>query len=260
MKTGLIKTPEEIALIKEGGIKLGQILRTVAAAAKPGVTTGELDAMAEKMILESGGVPAFKHYRDRDDEPPFPSTICASVNDQLVHTPAGEYELQAGDILSIDIGMQYPAKDGLFTDMATTVAIGTISAEAKKLLKVTRRALEIGIKEARAGNYVSDIGKAVQKYVEGEGFSVVRELVGHGVGYAVHEDPRVPNYYDSRFPEVKLEEGMVIAIEPMVNVGNRAIDTLDDGWTIVTADGSLCAHFEHTVAIGKTKADILTPF
>ncbi|MDD2806946.1 MAG: type I methionyl aminopeptidase [Patescibacteria group bacterium] len=254
-----IKKPEEIKVIRDGGKILAAILKQLAAAAKVGMTTIELDRMAEHLIIGAGGVPAFKHYTSDPSEPPFPSTICASVNDQLVHTPASDYVLKDGDILSIDIGMRYPGTGrGFYTDMATTVPIGKISATNRKLLKITKESLALGIKQVKPGNYVSDISKAVQDYVEANGYSVVRQLVGHGVGYEVHEEPRIPNYLDSRQPKVKLVTGMVIAIEPMVNIGGPAVKTLADGWTIVTDDGSWCAHFEHTVAVTKNGVEILT--
>lgn len=253
------KKPEEVRMIREGGKILAAILKQLVVAAKAGLTTAELDRLAEHLIIGAGGVPAFKHYTSDPSEPPFPTTICASVNDQLVHTPASDYVLKDGDILSIDIGMRYPGTGrGFYTDMAITIPIGKISALNRKLLKVTKESLELGIKQVKPGNYVSDISRAVQSYVEANGYSVVRQLVGHGVGYEVHEEPRIPNYIDSRQPKVELVEGMVIAIEPMVNIGGPAIKTLEDGWTIVTADGSLCAHFEHTVAVTKTGVEILT--
>src|SRR3989344_4383461 len=255
---GEIKTAEEIKIIREGGKRLAAILDEVLGHAKPGITTAELDQLAETLIIKTGGVPSFKNYRSRESEPPFPSTICASVNQQLVHTPASDYKLQAGDILTIDIGMRYPAVGGLYTDMAKTIGIGTISQAAQKLLDVTAQSLTRAIAAAKPGGEIADISRAVQTFVEQHGFSVVRQLVGHGVGYAVHEEPRVPNFVTSKSPTVKLVEGMVLAIEPMVNIGDPVVTTLDDGWTIATADGSLCAHFEHTIAITKKGATVLT--
>ena len=258
MPSGLIKKSEEIEVIRQGGKFLAQILDQVLAQAKAGVKTIALDELAEKLILESGGVPSFKHYKSRPEEVPFPGTICASVNNELVHTPASEYELKEGDILTVDIGMRWPAEAGFYTDMARTVAIGSIPTETQKLLDVTRESLKKGIAAVKAGNSVADISKAVQQYVEAAGFGVVRDLVGHGVGYAVHEDPRVPNYYSPKMKEVKLAAGMVLAIEPMVNVGDPAIKSKDDGWTIVAADGGLCAHFEDTIVVTQKGAEILT--
>ncbi|MFA6322422.1 MAG: type I methionyl aminopeptidase [Candidatus Buchananbacteria bacterium] len=254
-----IKKSEEIVVLRQGGRILAQVLQQLVMAAQPGVTTLALDQLAEKLILEAGGLPAFKNYRGHADEDPFPSTICASVNTQLVHTAASDYVLKNGDILSIDIGMKYPAKDpGYFTDMTTTIPIGSVSPIARKVIRVTKKSLDIGLAQIKEGNYISDIGRAIQQYVESEGFSVVRELVGHGVGYAVHEDPRIPNYYDKRNDDVQLKEGMVLAIEPMVNVGHYAIKTAPDGWAVVTADDSLCAHFEHTIVVTKKGCEIIT--
>lgn len=246
-------------MIATGGHILAAILGQLVAAAKPGVKTNELDRLAEQLMIKKGGVPSFKNYRSRPDDPPFPSAICISVNTQLVHTPASDYQLKNGDILSIDIGMCYPATGkGYYTDMAITVPIGSVPSLTTKLLKVTRKSLTLGIAQVKPGNYISDISKAVQDYVETQGFSVVRQLVGHGVGYQVHEDPKIPNYVDRRQPAIKLAEGMVLALEPMVNIGDPAVYTLDDGWTVATADGSLCAHFEHTVAVTKNGVRILT--
>ncbi|MFA6215012.1 MAG: type I methionyl aminopeptidase [Patescibacteria group bacterium] len=254
-----IKKAEEIAAIKTGGKILAEILSELVKAAKIGIKTIELDELAEKLILARGGVPAFKNYKEGVNEIPFPGTICASVNNELVHGAPGNYQLQNGDILSIDIGMKYPATGtGYFTDMAVTIPIGKISAATRKLIKVTEKSLAIGISQIKEGNYISDIGSAIQKYVEAEGFSIVRQLVGHGVGYAVHEDPRIPNYFDAKQKPVRLEAGMVLAIEPMVNVGKPAVIFSPNSWAVFTADGQLCAHFEHTVAVTKGGVEILT--
>lgn len=253
------KTKAEIEILRQGGKILADILEHLLSRAKPGVTTIQLDQLAEELIVKQGGLPAFKHYQDRAGDPPFPSTICASVNTQLVHTPASDYQLKSGDVLTIDIGMKYPAdKTGLYTDMAKTIAIGQVPPLTRKLLKVTKTALDLGIGQVKPGNQISDISKAVQEYVESQGFSIVRQLVGHGVGYEVHEEPRVPNFFDPSQPQIELEEGMVIAIEPMVNIGDYLVSTLNDGWTVVTADNSLSAHFEHTVAVTKKGALIIT--
>lgn len=238
---------------------LGQILQRLAKTARAGVTTEELDRLAETLIIKSGGKPSFKGYRSHRDEPPFPTTICASVNEELVHTPASKRVLLDGDILSIDIGMCYPAVGrGLFTDMAITIGIGKISPDASRLIEATRISLARGIKQVKPGNRISDISRAVQQSVEAQGFSVIRSLVGHGVGYQVHEDPRIPNFVNPRHEDMALRPGMVIAIEPMVSVGDYTIETLADGWTIVMADGSLCAHFEHTVVVTKNGVEVLT--
>lgn len=255
---GPVKKPEEIEMIGKGGKILAGILDILLEKSQAGVKTIELDRLAEKMIVEAGGVPSFKNYKGRPDEIPFPSTICASVNNELVHTPASDYELKDGDIFTIDIGMRYPAEDGFYTDMARTKAIGKVSPLARKLIKITRESLDKGIAVAKTGNSISDISKAVQAHAEAAGFGVVRDLVGHGVGYEIHEDPRVPNYFDPSHKDVKLEEGMVLAIEPMLNVGDPAIKTKKDGWAIVAADGSLCAHFENTVVVRKDSGEVLT--
>ncbi|OGY44293.1 MAG: type I methionyl aminopeptidase [Candidatus Buchananbacteria bacterium RIFCSPHIGHO2_01_FULL_39_14] len=253
-----IKKPEEIKILAEGGKKLALILEQLIKAVKPGSKTIALDQLAEKLILEAGGAPAFKNHRDHEADQSFPTTICASVNEQLVHTPASNYQLKKGDILSLDIGMKYPAQDGFYTDLAVTIPIGQISAIARKLIKVTQKSLMIGISQVKPGNILSDIGKAIQDYVESQGFSVVRQLVGHGVGYAVHEEPRIPNFYQPSQPVIELKEGMVLAIEPMINIGESDVKTLADGLTIVTADGSLCAHFEHTIVVTENGCEILT--
>jgi len=254
-----IKTPQEIKILHQGGKILADILRQVVKSAKPGVKTIELDQLAEKLIIEKGGIPSFKDYKNFSTDPAYPNTICSSVNEQLVHTLPSVYELKLGDILSIDIGMKYPVLgQGLFTDMAVTVPIGKIPELTKILLKVTEKSLELGIRQVRPGNRISDISRAVQEHVESHNFSIIRQLVGHGVGYQVHEEPRIPNYVDKTIYDVELKEGMVLAIEPMVSIGNFLVKTLDDGWTAVMADGSLCAHFEHTVAVTKKGVKILT--
>lgn len=250
-----IKKPEEIKIILKGGNLLARILRDLAAAAKPGVSTADLNKMAEDKIQEVGGEPSFRGY----GEPAYPAAICASINNEVVHgIPSAQRILQQGDILSIDIGMCYPRNTGFYTDHAITIPIGEIDKKAARLIKVTRSALYKGIMEARVGNYISDIGKTIQNYVETEGFSVVKSLVGHGVGYDVHEEPQIPNYFNSKMPKIKIKEGMVLAIEPMVNEGDYLIKTKDDHWTVETADGKLSAHFEHTVIVTKNGPVIAT--
>jgi methionyl aminopeptidase len=249
-----VKTDEDIATIREGGKIIHKILRDVASRAVPGVSTWELNEFAEAQIVAAGGRPAFKGVGD-DPQNLFPAGLCTSVNDVVVHgIPSKKEILQDGDIVGLDIGMEYR---GRYTDTAITVAVGKVSKEVQELLDVTQHALALAISQAVAGNTTGDIGNAVQQYVERHGFSVVRDLVGHGVGYTVHEDPQVPNYGRAG-TGTKLEAGMVIAIEPMVNVGKYAVEFSDDGWTILTADGSRSAHFEHTVAVGKRRAEILT--
>jgi len=251
-----IKTVEEMELIKEGGHILGQILQKLGAMVAPGITTEDLEIEACRMILAANGRPAFKHYHT-PGEHPFPTALCTSINDEVVHGPATPArELKEGDIIGIDIGMEWQK---LYTDTAITVAVGRISKEASKLMEVTQKALEIGIAAAQPGVLISDIGKAVEQYVKPFGYGIVRDLVGHGVGYQVHEEPRVPNYFDRSLPPVIIKEGMVIAIEPMINAGGWRVDfDEEDGWTIRTQDGSLSAHFEHTIVITKNGPEIAT--
>ncbi len=218
---------------------VAQVLAELQAQVAPGVTTRALDTLAEARVREAGAVPAFKGYKD------YPATLCTSVNDAVVHGIPSNTPLAAGDIVSIDLGV---VLDGFYGDSAVTVGVGTIPERASTLLRVTREALTQSIACAQVGGRVSDLGHAVQQHVEANGFSVVREFVGHGIGTSLHEDPQIPNYGEpGRGP--RLTAGMVIAIEPMVNMGRADVRVLDDGWTAVTRDGSLSAHFEHTVAI-----------
>ena len=223
---------------------LDELRRTVA----PGVTTQDIDALAERRVREAGAEPAFKGYHG------YPATVCASLNEQVVHGIPSSRALVAGDILSIDMGAKL---DGFYGDCAVTVPVGSISAEAASLLKVTEEALFRGIAAVKPGARVSDIGAAVQRHVEGHGYSVVREFVGHGIGTALHEEPQVANYGPGGSGP-RLSEGMVLAIEPMVNAGKAAVKVLSDGWTAVTVDRSLSAHFEHTVVVTREGAEILT--
>ncbi|KKR48462.1 MAG: Methionine aminopeptidase [Candidatus Magasanikbacteria bacterium GW2011_GWC2_40_17] len=253
-----IKSPEEIEKIKEGGCLLGNILRDLGKMVKPGISTADLEKKAEELILKVGGRPAFKYYHERG-EIPFPTILCTSVNDEVVHVPSVPGKiLQNGDIIGIDIGMEYPAVNGFFTDTAITVAVGKISKDVAKLMEVTRKALFIGIKEVKPGSKISEIGKAIEHYVSRFGFGIVRDLVGHGVGYAVHEEPRIPNYYDRALDKIEIKEGMVLAIEPMINLGSWKVKEGDDGFAIKTADGSFSAHFEHTVVVTKNGCEIVT--
>lgn len=250
-----LKSPEEIRALKAGGKILSEILNSVAKMAHPGVTTAELNRAAEDLVRERGGEPSFLNYSSGDN--PYPAALCTSVNSQVVHGIPGDYILKEGDIVGLDIGMRYPAKNGLYTDMAMTAAVGKVSKEAEDLIKVTKKALEIWINNIRAGAFLNEIARRVQGYVELNGFSIVRDLVGHGVGFGVHEEPAIPNYYVES-PAIELKEGMVLALEPMINAGGCRVKTLSDGWTVVTADGSLSAHFEHTVAVTKRGCEILT--
>jgi len=244
----MTKKQSEIKLIKEGGAILGAILQKLAEMCEPGLSLKELDAKAEKMIKQAGGRPAFKGYTGSSDIPPFPSTICASLNEELVHGVANrDVKLKEGDIFSIDIGMQWPSSKGLFTDTALTIPVGSVPKEVEKLLERTKKSLEIGIEQVRVGNSIADIGKAIENYLKPFNYGIIRALVGHGVGYDVNEPPQIPNYYNSALEKIKIEPGMVLAIEPMVSLGSHEVDVLDDGWTIIMQDKKLCAHSEHTV-------------
>jgi methionyl aminopeptidase len=235
--------------MRTAGRLVGDVLTQVAARVAPGVSTADLDELAEKLIADAGATPAFKGYHG------YPATICASINDEVIHgIPSARRVLNEGDIISIDIGASI---DGYYGDSAVTLPVGQVSEEAATLLRVTDEALHKAIERVRAGGRVSDIGHAVQRHVEAYGFSVVREFVGHGIGQRMHEEPQVPNYGEpGRGP--RLAEGMVLAIEPMVNAGKPAVKVLADGWTAVTRDRSLSAHFEHTVAVTADGPWILT--
>ena len=242
------KTGEEIELIKTGAIILGKAHAEVARLIKPGVKTSTLDKIAEEFIRDNEGIPSFKNYNG------FPYTLCVSPNEQVVHGFPGANELQDGDILSIDCGVFYK---GFHSDSAYTYPVGEVKEKVKKLLKVTKESLYKGIEQAVVGKRVGDIGYAIQHYVEDFGYSVVRELVGHGVGADLHESPEVPNY-GKRGRGPVLKEGMVIAIEPMINLGRKDVVQESDGWTIRTKDRMPSAHYEHTVAVKDGKAEILT--
>ncbi len=245
-----LKSARELELMAQGGKILAATIETLRSAVRPGISTGELDTIAEEFIRShEGAVPAFKGLYG------FPGSICASLNNEIVHgIPSPKRVLKDGDIVSLDVGVGYK---GYFTDSATTVPVGTISPEAQRLLDVTQRALAAGIDAAVLGNHIGDIGAAVQGVVEESGFTVVRDLVGHGIGVEFHEEPQVPNYGKPKRRE-RLSPGLTVAIEPMVNVGGPATKTLADRWTIVTLDGSLSAHFEHTVAITEHGPRVLT--
>jgi methionyl aminopeptidase len=244
------KTPDEIEQMAAAGRVLARCLTLLRGKARAGVTTGELDKAAEKFIRSQGGEPAFKGYRG------FPGSICASPNSMVVHGIPGPYKLGRGDILSIDVGV---ILDGWVADAAITVPVGNVTPVAKRLLATTRAALFDAVEQCRPGNRLGDLGHAVQQRVESDDFSVVRALVGHGIGRDMHEDPQIPNYGEPGTGE-KLEEGMVLAVEPMVNVGNHPIRVASDNWSVYSQDGSLAAHFEHTVAITAEGPRILTPW
>lgn len=243
-----LKSPREIELMRRSGKITSTVLTGLLKAARPGMTTGELDAMAESGIRELGGVPTFKGYHG------FTGSICASVNDEVVHGIPGSRVLRDGDLLSIDIGTTL---DGYVSDSAATVAVGTISAQARRLLDVTQECLMLGIAQMQRGKHVGDIGAAVQAHAEKNGFGVVRELVGHGVGREMHEEPQVPNYGKAG-TGIELRPGLVLAIEPMITQADHQVNILEDGWTVVTADGKLAAHFEHTIAVTDDGPRILT--
>lgn len=245
-----LKTDEEIELIRESSLLVGKTLAIVGKAIRPGLKTIELDRLAEEFIRDNGAVPAFKGYNG------FPYTLCVSVNDKVVHGFPGKTELKDGDIVSVDCGT---LKDGFYGDSAYTFTVGEVREEILLLLKRTKESLYLGIEAAVAGHRVGDIGSAVQQYVESFGYSVVRDLVGHGVGRSLHEKPEVPNF-GKKGDGVKLKEGLVIAIEPMINLGSRHVIQESDGWTIRTADRKPSAHFEHTIAVRKDKADVLSTF
>jgi methionyl aminopeptidase len=244
------KTPEQVEKMALAGDVLVRCLKMLESKARAGVTTGELDEAAEKFIRSQDAVPAFKGYRG------FPGSICASPNSMVVHGIPGPYELKRGDILSIDVGV---IKDGWVADAAMTVPVGTVGPDAVKLLDVTRASLFAGVERMRPGNHLGDVSAAIQGSVEAEGLSIIRTLVGHGIGREMHEEPQVPNFGEpGKGPE--LEEGMVLAIEPMVNVGGPLVRMDEDGWSVFSEDDSLAAHFEFTVAITADGPRILTPW
>ena len=253
-KNGLIKNIEEIVIIREGGKRLGRVLSSVRDRVMPGVTTRELDQLAEKLIRGMGDEPAFLNYKPEGARTAYPGTLCVSVNDEVVHGIAGDRVLLDGDIICIDLGAKH---NGLFTDSALTVPVGNIDDVAKKLIAATEEALIAGIEVSRSGNTLGDIGYAIEKYVKNCGFVVVEELGGHGVGYSQHEDPHIANYGE-RGQGMRLKPGMVIALEPIVNEGTRYIRLMPDGYTYVTKDHKRSAHFEHTILITEGAPEVLT--
>ncbi len=249
----VLKTRAEIELMREAGRVLARARRVASEHVRPGVTTDQLDILIHQVITEAGAEPSFLNYQGSGPSP-FPKSSCLSVNEEVVHGIPGSRVLNEGDIIGIDIGVY---KDGYHADSAWTFPVGEVSEETKKLLKVSREALERGIDKARVGNRIGDISAAVQRHVESHGFGVVRELVGHGIGQDLHEEPSVPNFGRAGMGP-KIKEGMTFCIEPMVNAGTWKVKTLADGWSLVSADGRYSAHFEHTVAIGKNGPEILT--
>jgi len=253
MSKATIKSPKEIILMRESCKIVAEVLKLLKTMIKPNVTTKELDTIAEEFIRSQGAEPAFKGYGS-DKRNLFPASLCTSINDEVVHGIPKNRKLQEGDIIAIDVGVK---KNGYFGDGAWTYGVGKISSENERLLKVTEESLYKGIEKAKAGNRVHDISAAVQAKVEGEGFSVVRDLVGHGIGRELHEEPAIPNFGQPG-TGMLLQKGMTLAIEPMVNYGSYRVKVDADGWTVRTADGSASAHFEHTILITDNEPEILT--
>lgn len=246
----LLKTKEEIELIKVSSLLVGKAIAEVAKNLKPGVSTQSLDTLAESLIRDHGGVPVFKGYNG------FPASLCISLNEEVVHGIPGKREIREGDVVSVDCGV---IKDGFIGDSAFTFAVGEIDPEKARLLCTTYECLMIAVRLCREGNRVGDLGAAIQQHAEANGFSVVRELVGHGVGKALHEKPEIPNY-GKRGSGMKLKAGMVLAVEPMINAGVKNVKTLQDGWTVVTTDRKVSAHYEHTIAITESEPEVLSSF
>jgi methionyl aminopeptidase len=244
-----LKSAREIGLMRRGGHILHEVMDRLRTTVKPGMSTLEIDLDVEEFIRSRGAIPAFKGYRG------FPATVCISINEEVVHgIPSSSRHVKEGDIVGLDLGC---IVEGYYADCAFTLAVGDVPARVQELLDVTRESLELGIKECRPGRRLSDVSHAIQSHVEGHGFSIVRAFVGHGIGRALHEEPQVPNFGDpGRGPQ--LRPGMVLAIEPMVTMGSWEVKILDDGWTAVTKDGSLAAHFEHTIAVTESGPEVLT--
>jgi methionyl aminopeptidase len=246
----IIKTHEELFFIKQSSLLVGKTLGEITGHLRPGVTLKALDMIAEDFIRSNGGEPAFKGYRG------YPATLCVSLNEVVVHGIPGNTEIREGDVVSVDCGVKF---NGMFGDYAYTFTIGKVDAEKARLIDVTKESLYTGISKAIAGNTTGDIGYAIQQFVEKNGFSVVRELVGHGIGNMLHDKPEVPNFGMKR-RGATLEEGMVICIEPMINMGKKDVVQLSDGWTIRTKDGKPSAHFEHMIIVGKESPEVLSTY
>ncbi len=254
----LIKTPQEIALLKCGGRILSDTLREIRAACVAGASTQALDTIARMRFTEKGGTPSFLGYRMGGEGPAFPGALCISVNEEVVHgLPIPDRAIKEGDVVGLDIGMWF---EGLATDMATTVIVGAVSDRVQELVKDTRASLVAGLEAIKPGAWVHDISGAIEDALKPKGYGIVRDLVGHGVGHAVHEEPQIPNFRDPRAPRVKLQPGMVLAIEPMITLGTWKVNVKDDGWTIVTADKSMCAHFEVTIVVTQQGFELVTPW
>lgn len=250
----IIKSKKEIELMREGGQLLGQIMERLGEIIVPGQNTFEINKLARELVFDMGGTPIFEGYGEKKN--PYPATVCTSINNEIVHgIPSKNRIVREGDLVKLDIGMRYK---GLVTDMARTYFAGQVSSEAQKIMDVTRECLDAGIKTIRDGAKLSEYGKAVENHAKANGFSVVRDLVGHGVGRELHEDPQIPNYNFAGMREIILQEGMTLALEPMINVGTHYVKVLRDGWTYATKDGKLSAHFEDTVVVTKSGVEILT--
>ncbi len=243
-----IKTQKEIDIMREGGKRLAEIMAKLEKMVAPGITTNELNRASEALIFEYKAEPAFKGYQG------FPAALCVSVNSVIVHSAPSKYALKEGDIVSLDLGIKYK---GFFADMAVTVAIGQVDDEIKRLIRITKKSLKLAIKKAKPGNTIGDIGNTVERFVEMQGFGVVRKLCGHGIGRKLHEEPQIPNY-GKRHKGKEIKQGMVFALEPMVTVGDYRLKKSPDGFGFETKDGSLSAHFEHTIVINKNGPQVLT--
>lgn len=254
-----VKKPHEIEILRQGGRLLAQALHMAASLVVPGVSMKELNDATQEFLITNGGKPSFLGYGGTRHTIPYPATLCVSRNDEVVHgIGTRNIILQNGDIVGLDLGVQYPAHNGLFTDMALTVGVGNITPAQERLIMVTNESLHKAIKKIRPGVEISEISRTIQEYCESHGLNVVRDLTGHGVGYAVHEDPPIFNYYDKRMPKVLLKEHMVICIEPMVVMGDWRVIVDPDGWTIRTRDGSLSAHCEETIVVTKNGCEVIT--
>lgn len=261
-----LKTEDEITVMRQGGKILATVLSEVAKAIKPGVTTESLDELAERLIYKQGALPGFRGHDG------YPATLCTSVNEEIVHALPSERKLEEGDIIGLDLGVLFPpercnvcpmaqgcsGQKGLYTDAAVTVPIGKVSSEATKLIEVARGALNVAIDKIKPGRKLSEISRAIQKYAQDAGFSVIRELVGHGIGCELHEPPEIPNFVGSNFKDVILKEGMVLALEPMISAGSHKVRKSKDKFGYETEDKSLAAHFEHTVVVTKNGGEVLT--
>lgn len=254
----LIKTPEEIEKLKRGGVILSRVLRQVMDHCRAGVSTEALEKIVRQEFERVGGRPSFLGYQNSSKDAPYPGALCVSVNDEIVHgLSLPSRMIRDGDVVGFDLGLWY---QGLTTDAAATVLVGRVKPEARALVEHTREALQQALLAVKEGVWIADIGAAIEDYIAPYGYGIVKDLTGHGVGHAVHEEPQIPNYREPRAPRVRLEAGMVLAIEPMITLGTWKIQMKDDGWTIMTADGSPAAHFEVTIVVTKTGYELITPW